>query len=67
MQTKTYSFKQIVRSLLQVSVDSWLEVVVFVRVDGTFVDNSSLLLNVHDWLDSLVLHLDAVVHAVSEG
>ena len=61
-----YLIKQIVRSLLQVSVDSWLEVVVFVRVNGTFVDNASLLLNVHDWFDSLVLHLDAVVHAVSE-
>ena len=48
-------------------MDSWLEVVVFVRVNGTFVDNASLLLNVHDWLDSLVLHLDAVVHAVSKG
>ena len=68
MQTKTYSFKQIdVRSLLQVSVDSWLEVVEFMRVNGTFVDDASLLLNVHDWLDSLVLHLDAVVHAMSEG
>ena len=55
------------RSLLQVSVDGWLEVVEFVRVNGTFVDNASLLLNMHDWLDCLVLHLDTVVHAVSEG